>query len=139
MALRAGALRLLTRTAPSTRSLSSGTPSPAARSVSTFSLPDLKYGYAALEPYFDEKTMTVCGSGSKAKCADAWYACHAAQLTAFFSRCQSREQIHHTRHHQTYVSNLNGVLTGDHGTEIQVSFCNGFWCICSLSICEELV
>lgn len=31
----------------------------AARSVSTFALPELKYGYAALEPHFDEKTMTV--------------------------------------------------------------------------------
>lgn len=46
MALRAGA-RLFAKAAP------------AARSVSTFSLPELKYGYAALEPHFDEKTMTV--------------------------------------------------------------------------------
>lgn len=45
MALRAGA-RLFNR-------------SIATRSVSTFTLPDLKYGYDALEPHFDEKTMTV--------------------------------------------------------------------------------
>ena len=29
------------------------------QSVSTFSLPELPYEYAALEPHFDEKTMTV--------------------------------------------------------------------------------
>lgn len=55
------------------------------RSVSTFTLPPLKYAYDALEPHIDEKTMTV----------------------------------HHTRHHQTYVSNLNGVLTGEHGDAIK--------------------
>lgn len=47
MALRA-ATRLLCNTA-----------APATRSVSTFTLPELKYAYAALEPHFDEKTMTV--------------------------------------------------------------------------------
>lgn len=29
-------------------------------------------------------------------------------------------QIHHTRHHQTYVSNLNSIITGDHGSAIKV-------------------
>lgn len=40
------------------------------------SLPDLPYGYDALEPYFDKETMT----------------------------------IHHTKHHQTYVTKLNAAL-----------------------------
>lgn len=39
-------------------------------------LPDLPYGYDALEPYFDKATM----------------------------------EIHHTKHHQTYVAKLNGAL-----------------------------
>lgn len=43
-------------------------------------LPELSYGYDALEPYFDKETM----------------------------------EIHHTKHHQTYVDKLNAALEG-HG------------------------
>ncbi len=43
-----------------------------------FKLPDLPYGYDALEPYIDEQTMN----------------------------------IHHTKHHQTYVDKLNKALEG---------------------------
>jgi Fe-Mn family superoxide dismutase len=39
-------------------------------------LPELSYGYDALEPYFDKQTM----------------------------------EIHHTKHHQTYVDKLNAAL-----------------------------
>jgi len=41
-------------------------------------LPELSYGYDALEPYFDKQTM----------------------------------EIHHTKHHQTYVDKLNAALEG---------------------------
>ena len=41
-------------------------------------LPELSYGYDALEPYFDKPTM----------------------------------EIHHTKHHQTYVDKLNAALEG---------------------------
>ena len=44
----------------------------------SFELPKLPYGYDALEPYIDERTMT----------------------------------IHHTKHHQGYVNNLNAALEG---------------------------
>lgn len=43
-----------------------------------FELPKLDYAYNALEPYIDEKTMT----------------------------------IHHTKHHQAYIDNLNKAVTG---------------------------
>lgn len=43
-----------------------------------FTLPKLDYGYEALEPHIDAKTM----------------------------------EIHHTKHHQTYVDKLNAALTG---------------------------
>lgn len=42
-----------------------------------FTLPQLPYGYRALEPYVDAKTM----------------------------------EIHHTKHHQAYIDNLNAALT----------------------------
>lgn len=43
-----------------------------------FTLPDLPYGYDALEPHIDAKTM----------------------------------EIHHTKHHQTYIDKLNAALEG---------------------------
>ncbi len=43
-----------------------------------YSLPDLPYDYAALEPHIDAKTM----------------------------------EIHHTKHHQTYVDKLNAAIEG---------------------------
>ena len=46
--------------------------------MSNFQLPALSYAYDALEPHFDQETMT----------------------------------IHHQRHHQAYVNNLNNALEG---------------------------
>ncbi|MDE2887925.1 MAG: superoxide dismutase [Gemmatimonadota bacterium] len=43
-----------------------------------YSLPDLPYGYDALEPHIDARTM----------------------------------EIHHSRHHNTYITNLNNALEG---------------------------
>ncbi|MEM0967126.1 MAG: superoxide dismutase [Verrucomicrobiota bacterium] len=44
----------------------------------SYTLPDLPYGYDALEPHIDARTM----------------------------------EIHHTKHHNTYVTKLNGALEG---------------------------
>ncbi|MBB3330074.1 Fe-Mn family superoxide dismutase [Halomonas campaniensis] len=49
-------------------------------------LPELPYGYDALEPHIDAMTM----------------------------------EIHHSRHHQTYVNNLNGALEGTGLEEVPV-------------------
>lgn len=49
--------------------------------MAKFELPQLPYGYDALEPYIDKETM----------------------------------QIHHTKHHQAYVTNLNNALAGTEG------------------------
>jgi len=46
------------------------------RETMAYELPDLPYGYAALEPYIDEQTM----------------------------------HLHHEKHHNTYVANLNAAL-----------------------------
>ena len=46
-----------------------------------YSLPDLPYGYDALEPHIDARTM----------------------------------EIHHSRHHNTYITNLNNALEGHAG------------------------
>lgn len=51
--------------------------------MSKFELPALGYSYEALEPHFDQETMT----------------------------------IHHTKHHQAYVNNLNAALEGSEGSE----------------------
>lgn len=51
--------------------------------MSKFELPALPYAYEALEPHFDQETMT----------------------------------IHHTKHHQAYVNNLNAALEGKEGAD----------------------
>lgn len=51
--------------------------------MSKFELPALPYAYEALEPHFDQETMT----------------------------------IHHTKHHQAYVNNLNAALEGNEGAD----------------------
>ncbi|WP_268036102.1 superoxide dismutase [Algoriphagus sp. PAP.12] len=51
--------------------------------MSKFELPALPYAYEALEPHFDQETMT----------------------------------IHHTKHHQAYVNNLNNALEGKEGAD----------------------
>ena len=47
-------------------------------SMTTFTLPELNYGFDALEPVIDQQTM----------------------------------EIHHGKHHQAYINNLNGALEG---------------------------
>ena len=44
----------------------------------SYSLPDLPYGYEALEPHIDARTM----------------------------------EIHHSKHHNTYITNVNGAIEG---------------------------
>lgn len=88
MALRAGASRLLSRAGPLARSLSQDVSSTAARSVSTFSLPDLKYGYASLEPHFDEKTMTVCDRMTDCPCLNLSYDRERRNLTSRLEHLQ---------------------------------------------------
>eukprot|EP00296_Roombia_truncata_P008309 JP446787.1.p1 GENE.JP446787.1~~JP446787.1.p1 ORF type:complete len:215 (+),score=94.14 JP446787.1:49-693(+) len=47
--------------------------------MASYSLPDLPYGYGALEPYIDTDTMN----------------------------------LHHTKHHQAYITNLNKIIEGN--------------------------
>ncbi|GAB5366330.1 hypothetical protein AAMO2058_001134700 [Amorphochlora amoebiformis] len=62
--------------ARATRRYSSKIPAMGSRSMSTYSLPDLKYDYSALEPTVSAKIM----------------------------------ELHHSKHHNTYVTNLNAAL-----------------------------